>query len=109
MEQAKVLVETLVETLSETLNGGHTASEPPAPSSPDEADLQMLERLTVRQREVLQHIAIGENTKQIADTLDISSKTVEYHRMKMMSVLNIHDVPGLVRFAIRVGLISMEG
>jgi DNA-binding CsgD family transcriptional regulator len=64
-----------------------------------------LEQLTSRQREILQLIAQGQNTKQIAAILKISPKTVEYHRMKFMGCLNIHDVPGLVRFALREGLI----
>jgi len=64
--------------------------------------------LTSRQREVLQLIAEGRNTKQIGDILEISPKTVEYHRMKLMNCLNVHDIPGLVRFAVRVGLIPVE-
>jgi len=67
-----------------------------------------LEELTERQREILQLIAEGRNTKQIADVLKVSPKTVEYHRMKLMDCLNVHDVPGLVRFALRVGLIPQE-
>ncbi len=67
-----------------------------------------LELLTIRQREILQLIAEGQNTKQIAAILKISPKTVEYHRMKLMNGLNIHDVPGLVRFALRVELIPKE-
>jgi DNA-binding NarL/FixJ family response regulator len=67
-----------------------------------------LEQLTDRQREILQLIAEGQNTKQIADRLALSPKTVEYHRTKLMAVLNVHDVPGLVRFALRVGLIQPE-
>jgi DNA-binding NarL/FixJ family response regulator len=67
-----------------------------------------LNQLTDRQREVLQLIATGQNTKQIAEILKISPKTVEYHRMKLMNCLNLHDVPGLVRFALRVGLIAPE-
>jgi DNA-binding CsgD family transcriptional regulator len=70
---------------------------------------RLLERLTARQREILQLIAQGENTKQIADILQISPKTVEYHRMKLMTGLNVHDIPGLVRLAMRVGLIPPEG
>ena|GEM_PF-1507879 len=70
---------------------------------------RLLEQLTTRQREILQFIAQGENTKQIADLLQISPKTVEYHRMKLMTGLNVHDIPGLVRFAMRVGLIPPEG
>jgi DNA-binding NarL/FixJ family response regulator len=66
------------------------------------------EQLTGRQREILQLIAEGQNTKEIAEILKISPKTVEYHRLKLMTGLNVHDVPGLVRFALRVGLISDE-
>jgi DNA-binding NarL/FixJ family response regulator len=64
-----------------------------------------LEQLTGRQREILQLIAEGQNTKGIGEILKVSPKTVEYHRMKLMDCLNVHDIPGLVRFALRVGLI----
>jgi DNA-binding NarL/FixJ family response regulator len=67
-----------------------------------------LEQLTGRQREILQLIAEGQNTKGIAGILKVSPKTVEYHRIKLMDCLNVHDVPALVRFALRVGLISQE-
>jgi DNA-binding NarL/FixJ family response regulator len=67
-----------------------------------------LDQLTGRQREILQLIAEGQNTKGIADILKVSPKTIEYHRMKLMDCLNVHDVPGLVRFALRVGLIPQE-
>jgi DNA-binding NarL/FixJ family response regulator len=67
-----------------------------------------LEELTGRQREILQLIAEGQNTKGIAEILKVSPKTIEYHRMKLMNCLNVHDVPGLVRFALRVGLIPQE-
>ena len=66
------------------------------------------EQLTGRQREILQLIAEGQNTKKIGETLKVSPKTVEYHRMKLMNCLNVHDIPGLVRFALRVGLIPDE-
>ncbi len=103
MEQAEALVETYVETLA----GQPSIPVLPATYTADEADLRALGRLTSRQREVLELIAIGENTKQIAGTLNISPKTVEYHRKKLMESLDIHDVPGLVRFALRVGLIGL--
>ena len=67
-----------------------------------------LEKLTGRQREILQLIAEGQNTKGIGEILHVSPKTVEYHRMKLMHGLKVHDIPGLVRFALRVGLISDE-
>lgn len=67
-----------------------------------------LEQLTQRQREILQSIAEGKNTKEIAYVLGISVKTVETHRAQLMKRLGIHDVPGLVRYAIRSGLVSPE-
>jgi DNA-binding NarL/FixJ family response regulator len=65
-----------------------------------------LARLTMRQREILQLVAEGQTTKDIARLLNLSVKTVETHRAQLMERLDIHDVPGLVRFAIRVGLIQ---
>lgn len=67
-----------------------------------------LEELTARQREILQLVAEGKNTKEIAGILDISVKTVEAHRLQLMARLGIHDVPGLVRYAVRSGLVSAE-
>ena len=67
-----------------------------------------VEQLTARQREVLQLIAEGKNTKEIAGLLEISAKTVEAHRLQLMARLDIHDVAGLVRYAIRLGLVSSE-
>lgn len=66
------------------------------------------EALTPRQREVLQLIAEGRSTKDIARRLDISIKTVETHRSQLMKQLDLHDIAGLVRYAIRTGLISSE-
>jgi DNA-binding NarL/FixJ family response regulator len=70
-----------------------------------DAEIGPLERLTPRQREILQLIAEGNSNKQIASILNISLKTVDTHRMQLMERLDIHDVAGLVRFAIRTGLI----
>jgi DNA-binding NarL/FixJ family response regulator len=67
-----------------------------------------LSRLTGRQREILQLIAEGCSTKQIAQRLDLSVKTVETHRAQLMERLEIHDVPGLVRLAIRTGLVRSD-
>ncbi len=67
-----------------------------------------LEQLTPRQREILQLIAEGHSTKEIAFTLKLSVKTVETHRAQLMDRLEIYDVAGLVRYALRVGLISPE-
>jgi DNA-binding NarL/FixJ family response regulator len=64
--------------------------------------------LTDRQQQVLQQVAEGKNTKEIAYGLKLSVKTVESHRAQLMKRLNIHDVAGLVRYAIRVGLVRPE-
>jgi DNA-binding NarL/FixJ family response regulator len=67
-----------------------------------------LEMLTPRQREILQLVTEGHSTKDIARRLDLSVKTVEAHRSELMERLDIHDLPGLVRFAIRHGLTSAD-
>jgi DNA-binding NarL/FixJ family response regulator len=68
----------------------------------------LLANLSPRQREVLRLIAEGRTTKQIAQLLEISVKTVETHRAQLMDRLDIRDVAGLVRYAITVGLIEIE-
>ncbi|MFO0584972.1 MAG: response regulator transcription factor [Anaeromyxobacter sp.] len=67
-----------------------------------------LETLSPRQREVLRRIAEGQATKEIAFELGLSVKTVETHRAQLMERLGIRDVPGLVRLAIRAGLVSSD-
>ncbi|MEA2783181.1 MAG: hypothetical protein QOK29_4725 [Rhodospirillaceae bacterium] len=67
-----------------------------------------IETLTSRQREVLQLVAEGHSSKQIAGILNASVKTIDAHRVNIMESLGIHNVPGLVRYAIRSGLVSME-
>lgn len=64
--------------------------------------------LSIRQREILRLIAEGQSTKQIAALLDISPKTVEYHRGKLMRAVGLHDIPSLVRLAVRAGLVPGE-
>jgi DNA-binding NarL/FixJ family response regulator len=64
--------------------------------------------LTSRQREILQLIAEGHSIKSIAHRLGVSAKTAESHRAQLMERLDIHDIPGLVRFAIRTGLVSAD-
>jgi DNA-binding NarL/FixJ family response regulator len=64
--------------------------------------------LTPRQQEILRLVAGGHSTKEIAFRLALSVKTVETHRSQLMDRLGIHDVAGLVRYAIRTGLISAE-
>jgi DNA-binding NarL/FixJ family response regulator len=67
-----------------------------------------LDALTPRQRQILQLVVEGLGTRQIAERLFLSVKTVESHRIQMMQRLGIFDVPGLVRFAIRNGLVPPE-
>ena len=69
---------------------------------------ETLKGLTPRQREVLKLIAEGRSTKQIALALKISVKTVETHRMLLTERLDIHHTAGLVRYAIKAGLIRLE-
>lgn len=66
------------------------------------------ERLTPRQREVLQLIAEGHTTKEIAQILSVSVKTAATHRTELMERLDIHDIAGLVRYAIRMRLVSPD-
>jgi len=66
------------------------------------------ELLTRRQREVLQLIAEGLSTKEIAHRLDLSVKTIETHRTELMERLDIRGIAGLVRYAIRVGIVPNE-
>jgi DNA-binding NarL/FixJ family response regulator len=70
----------------------------PAPISDD--------LLTAREREVLQLVAEGKTTKEISAILGISVKTADAHRTRLMQKLDIHDVAGLTRYAIRQGLIE---
>lgn len=68
-----------------------------------------LDRLTPRQREILQLIVEGHTVQDIALRLTISPKTVETHRARLMNRLGIYDMTGLVRYAIRLGLIAPDG
>lgn len=74
------------------------------PSGPMKQD----DRLTPRQREILHLIARGFATREIATQLHVSTKTVESHRAQLMQRLNIHDVAGLTRYAIRTGLVPPD-
>ena len=67
-----------------------------------------LERLTPRQFQVLRLVAEGHTTREIAKRLHLSVKTVETHRGEIMKRVGIHDVVGLVRYAIRTGVIAQE-
>jgi DNA-binding NarL/FixJ family response regulator len=67
-----------------------------------------LDRLTPRQREILQLIAEGNTTKAIATKLGLSVKTVETHRAQLMERLEAHDIASLVRLAIRLGIVTSD-
>jgi DNA-binding NarL/FixJ family response regulator len=67
-----------------------------------------LDKLTPRQREVLQLVAEGDSTKEIARRLGVSVKTVETYRSQLMDALDIRDIAGLTRYAIRKGLVSPD-
>ena len=74
-----------------------------APGTPTPLSL-----LTPRQKEILQLIAEGRSTKEIAHLLTLSIKTVETHRAQLMQRVGIRDVPVLVRYALRAGLIQAD-
>ena len=73
-----------------------------------EESISRRENLTARQKEVLKLIAEGNSTKEIAEKLFISVKTVETHRAQLMKKLGIYDIAGLVKYAIKTGLIFPE-
>jgi DNA-binding NarL/FixJ family response regulator len=64
--------------------------------------------LTLRQREILQLIAEGHTTKDIASILNVSHKTVETHRARLMESVGVHDIAGLVRYAVRIKCIRVD-
>ncbi|MFO7188559.1 MAG: LuxR C-terminal-related transcriptional regulator, partial [Pseudomonadota bacterium] len=64
--------------------------------------------LPERQREVLKRIAEGMSTKEIAYELGLSAKTVEAHRARLMERVGVKDIAGLVRHAIRIGLVKVD-
>jgi DNA-binding NarL/FixJ family response regulator len=68
----------------------------------------LLARITPRQREILQLLAEGASSRKMSRTLNLSVKTIETHRAQLMHRLDIHDVAGLVRFAIRAGLVKAD-
>ena len=101
----------LKEAIDTVTRGETYVSTEVAPDGiPASADTEQsrLEKLTPRQREILTLIAQANATKDIARSLNISVKTVESHRSKLMERLGIHDVAGLVRYAIRMGLVKIE-
>jgi DNA-binding NarL/FixJ family response regulator len=76
--------------------------------SPEDSTSSAYSILTAREREVLQLMAEGKTTNQIAESLCISVKTVEAHRKQLMTKLDIHSVAELTKYAIRQGLTTLE-
>lgn len=74
---------------------------PPSPQA-------RLKTLSAREQQVLQLVALGKTSSEIAEQLGIAVKTVEAHRSNLGAKLDLHDVPALVRFAVRVGLVSAD-
>jgi DNA-binding NarL/FixJ family response regulator len=84
---------------------GHVIDECKRRTDGDESVKSLL---TNRQRQVLQLVAEGSSTKQIAKHLGMSVKTIEMYRGQLMKALDIHDIAGLTRYAIRTGIISSD-
>ncbi len=76
--------------------------------NPSDPSTDPLDQLSTREREILQLVVEGNSSAKIADTLCLSPKTVETYRSRIMTKINVKDMPGLVKFAIRNGLISLE-
>jgi two-component system response regulator NreC len=104
--------EDLVQAINEVVRGGIYVSPGVSQAVVDACKaaagqaVDRLDRLTSRERQVVQLVAEGNSTKQIAALLQITPKTAEFHRMRVMKKLNVHGVAGLVRYAIREGIIA---
>jgi DNA-binding NarL/FixJ family response regulator len=95
--------------LSPDIAGGLVDSfvrSPAAQAAPKETDA--FSHLTNREREVLQCLSEGRSTKEIADALHVSTKTVETHRRNIMQKLDLHNVAALTKYAIRQGITTAE-
>jgi len=75
----------------------------------DDGAAEEIATLSERERQILQLVAEGHTNRQIATSLGITPKTVDTHRTRLMTKLDIHDTPGLVRYAIRKGLVRADG
>ena len=87
--------------IADVVRRGYLRHEP-------QADTSVFSILTAREREVLQLMAEGKTTKQIASHLEVSVKTIETHRQHIMAKLNLHSLAELTKYAIREGLSSLE-
>jgi len=108
------VADELVNAIEAVERGEHFVSSSISPGVIDEyrkivskgKKVDEFSRLTNREREILKLISEGYTSKQIAEMLYISVKTVDNHRANIMKKLNIHDTAGLVRYAIRIGLVD---
>lgn len=108
--------EELIRAIREVMDGKKYLSPDVAGSVVDEyvelsgerADHPAFILLTDREREVLQQLAEGSTTKEMADCLHVSVKTIETHRRNIMEKLDLHSVAGLTKYAIREGMTSMD-
>jgi len=73
-----------------------------------EQDVGAFDQLTSRQRQILQLVVEGRSSKEVAQTLNMGVRTIDAHRATIMARLGVHNLPGLVRYAIRHGLISAD-
>ena len=83
-------------TIAEIINNTRT---------PEDVSLDALDGLTIRQREVLQLLAEGKSAKEVSTVLEISRRTVEYHKYRIMKILGLHKSAELIQFAVQHGLV----
>ncbi len=83
-------------TVAEKINNTRTS---------EDESLDALDGLTVRQREVLQLLAEGNSAKEVSTVLEISRRTVEYHKYRIMKILGLHRSAELIQFAVQHGLV----
>jgi DNA-binding NarL/FixJ family response regulator len=77
-------------------------------TQPESDETEPFERLSAREKQVLKLVAEGRTNNAIAQIMNVSVKTVEKHRSSLMAKLNVHDMAGLVRIAMKHGLIFMD-
>ena len=100
----------LLFAIQEALAGRHFISPTIAEKishtrTPEDVSLDALDGLTVRQREVLQLLAEGNSAKEVSTVLEISRRTVEYHKYRIMKILGLHKSAELIQFAVQHGLV----
>jgi DNA-binding NarL/FixJ family response regulator len=104
-------IEELVDAVSAALRGEPFPSRAVVPADAAIARRSVeidKYRLSARERDVLRLLAEGKRTREVAELLEISPKTVETYRARLINKLGIENLSGLVRFAIRAGLVSPE-